>query len=113
MSDNFSECDWFWTANGKAVGYREEDALFASCGTQIGVFKGDELYGVLGSYLGEVSNSGRLIADVRKLNWRRPEVTPSKRDPLDLPMDVVPEQLPPGYRNCRFPKEIGRRGTAL
>jgi hypothetical protein len=105
MSDNMSEYDWFWTAGGKAIGYRDEDALFSSCGTQIGVFRGDEVYGVLGAYLGEVSNSGRLVADIRKLNWRRTGFTPAKRDPLELPMDVVAQQLTPGYRHFRSPEK--------
>ena len=102
MSDNFSEHDWFWTAAGKAIAYRDADALFSSCGTQIGVFRGDEVYSVLGSYLGEVSNGGRLVADIRKLNWRRPAFTPEKRDPLTLPKDIVAQQLTPGYRQFRF-----------
>ncbi|HEX4749314.1 MAG TPA: hypothetical protein VH302_07195 [Bryobacteraceae bacterium] len=105
MSDNLSDYDWFWTAAGKAIGYRDDEALFSSCGTQIGVFRGDEVYGVLGSYLGEVSNSGRLVADIRKLNWRRPAFTPDQRDPLELPMDIVAQQLTPGYRHFRFPEK--------
>jgi hypothetical protein len=105
MPDSFSECDWFWTANGKAIGYRENDALFSSGGTQIGIFKGDEIYSVSGSYLGEVSNKGRLVADIRKLNWRRSGFAPLNGTPLELPMDVLPQQLPPGYRNFKLPKK--------
>jgi hypothetical protein len=104
MPDSVSESDWFWTANGKAIGYRENDALFSSCGTQIGTFQEDEVHGVLGSYLGEVSNGGRLVADIRKLNWRRPGFIPLNGTPLELPLDVVPQQLTPGYRNFRLPK---------
>jgi hypothetical protein len=51
MSESLSEGDWFWTANGKPIGYRENNALFSSCGTQIGVFRGDEVYGALGPIL--------------------------------------------------------------
>jgi hypothetical protein len=105
MSDSLFECDWFWTANGKAIGYRESEGLFSSCGTQIGVFEVDEVYGVSGSYLGEVSNTGRPVTNIRKLNWRRPRFTPRTGNPLELPMDVVPQQLTPGYRNFRFPKK--------
>jgi hypothetical protein len=105
MSDSLCECDWFWTANGKAIGYRESEGLFSSCGAQIGVFEVDEVYGVSGSYLGEVSNTGRLVTNIRKLNWRRPRFTPRTGNPLELPMDVVPQQLTPGYRNFRFPKK--------
>jgi hypothetical protein len=106
MSDSLPECDWFWTANGTPIGYRENDALFSYCGIQIGVFKGDEVDGVLGAYLGEVSNSGRLVADLRKLNWKRPGFTPLNGKPLEAPMDVVPQQLTPGFRNVRPPKRI-------
>lgn len=107
MCDSLPECDWFWTASGKPVGYRENDSLYSYCGTQIGIFKGDEVYGALGAYLGEVSNSGRLVADIRKLNWQRPGFTPLHEKPLEAPLDVVPEQLTPGFRDVKPPKKIG------
>src|SRR5579875_458838 len=102
--DSLPECDWFWTANGKPIGYRQNDALFSCCGTQIGLFRGDEVYGELGDYVGEVSNGGRLVADIRKLNWRRPGFAPLDGMPLESPTDVVPQQLTPGFRNVRAPK---------
>jgi hypothetical protein len=104
LPDSLPECDWFWTASGKRIGYRENDALFSYCGTQIGVFKGDEVYSELGSYVGEVSNSGRLVADTRKLNWRRRGFAPLNGRTLEVPMDVVPQQLTPGFRNVTPPK---------
>jgi hypothetical protein len=81
MSDSFSECDWFWTANGKAIGYRESEGLFSSCGTQIGVFEVDEVYGVSGSYLGEVSNTGRLVTKYTETKLASTEIYSTHREP--------------------------------
>ena len=46
--------DWFWTSEGKALAYREADGLFSCDGRHIGHFRGDEIYGPQGNYLGEI-----------------------------------------------------------
>ena len=103
MIEGLTECDWFWTANGKAIGYREEDALYSSRGEQIGFFRGDEVYSCFGLYLGEISSSGRLITKLQKLNWRRQGFTPVHGKTFEPPEDVGSETLTTGYRNFKVP----------
>jgi hypothetical protein len=103
MSDSFSERDWFWTASGKTVGYRENDALFSPCGTQIGEFDDDDVYGASGYYLGEISSNGRLVTRIKKLNWSRAVFTPLNRTSFEPAADLVPQELTAGCRNFKVP----------
>ena len=73
--------DWFWTCAGKALGYRDDDALFSCEGTQIGHFRGDEIYGREGNYLGEIGRNGRLITNLNKTRWQRSGFFPERGKP--------------------------------
>ena len=100
------ESDWFWTASGKAVGYREQNALFGCEGSQIGEFRGDEVYGATGSYLGEISPAGRLVSNSRKLNWKRAGFRAQRGNTLALPQDLASVHLASGYGNFKVPAKI-------
>ena len=97
------ESDWFWTASGKAVGFREQNVLFCCEGSQIGEFRGDEVYGATGSYLGEISPTGRLVSNSRKLNWKRAGFRPQHGKTLELPQDLGSLHLTSGYGNFKVP----------
>lgn len=61
--------DWYWTWCGHSVGYRQDDGLFAPDGMQLGRFKGREVYGPDGRYLGESgpgAAANRLITNQHK-----------------------------------------------
>ncbi len=102
-SKELSNIDWFWTSGGKALGYREADALFSCEGHQIGHFRGDEIYGRDGSYLGEVARTGRLVTQLNKLRWRKSGFFPSTAKPLDPPGDVTSEHVVGGFRDFKVP----------
>ena len=98
-----SDIDWFWTCAGKALGYREADALFSCEGRQIGHFRGDEIYGWQGNYLGEIARTGRLVTQLNKLRWRRPGFLPSVGKRLDPPPDVISERVAGGFKDFKIP----------
>lgn len=102
MSNGLLERDWFWTANGKPVGYRKEDALFSCGGQQIGEFQDDDVYGALGSYIGEISADGRLITKLQKLGWRRAGFAPGSAEIVDPPQDIDPQHVTHGFRNFKI-----------
>ena len=105
VSSNLSsETDWFWTCAGKAFVYREADALFSYKGKQIGHFKGDEVYGWQGNYLGEVARTGRLVTQLTKLKWRKSGFFPSTSRSLCPPPDVISEKVIVGFRDFRIPE---------
>lgn len=61
--------DWLWTWNGVSFGYRLQNSLFTHDGMEVGRFSGDEVYGIDGRYLGELSGAEdgqRLITNVYK-----------------------------------------------
>jgi len=95
--------DWFWTTAGKALAYREADALFSCDGRQIGHFKGDEVYGRDGNYLGEIARTGRLITQLNKVRWRRSGFFPSMGKSLDPPPDITSETITGGFRDFKVP----------
>jgi hypothetical protein len=98
-----SGVDWFWTCEGKALAYREADALFSCEGRQIGHFRGDEIYGRDGNYLGEVARSGRLTTKLSKLRWRKSGFFPSKNESLNPPPDVTSETIVAGFKDFKIP----------
>lgn len=98
--------DWFWTCAGKALGYRNADALFSCEGTQIGYFKGDEIYGREGNYLGEIGRNGRLITRLNKARWRRSGFFPERGKYLEPPPDAVPDHVEVGSKDFRIPRQI-------
>ncbi len=62
----------YWTWSGLYVGYRLSDGLFANDGHQVGYFaEGDEIYGCMGAYLGEIRSGNRLITNLKKKLWTR------------------------------------------
>ena len=95
--------DWFWTCRGKALGYRDADALFSCQGTQIGHFKGDEIYDRDGNYLGEIGRNGRLITHLKKTRWRRSGFFPAKGQHFEPPPDAAPENVEAGSKDFRIP----------
>jgi hypothetical protein len=101
-----SGVDWFWTCAGKALAYREADALFSCEGKQIGHFRGDEIYGRDGNYLGEVARTGRLTTKLNKLRWRRSGFFPSKNRCLDPPPDVMAENILAGFKDFKIPRQF-------
>jgi len=98
-----SGIDWFWTCAGKALAYRETDALFSCEGKQIGRFLGDEIYGRDGNYLGEVARTGRLITKLSKLRWRRSGFFPSNSRSIDPPPDMMAETISAGFKDFKIP----------
>ena len=98
--------DWFWTCAGKALAYRNDDALFSCEGIQIGYFKGDEIYDREGSYLGEIGRNGRLITHLNKTRWRRSGFFPEKGKHLEPPIDAVPENVEAGSKDFRIPRHL-------
>jgi 4-fold beta flower protein len=70
--------DWFWTCAGKALAYRNDDALFPCEGIQIAYFKGDEIYDREGNYLGEIGRNGRLITHLNKPDGGDPDSSPKE-----------------------------------
>lgn len=103
-SNLLSDIDWFWTCAGKALAYREADALFCCDGRQIGHFRGDEIYGRQGNYLGEIARTGRLITQLNKLRWRRSGFFPSLARRLDPPPDVISKNIAVGFRDFKIPR---------
>lgn len=106
-SDVAVDVDWFWTCGGKALVYREGDALFSCDGEQIGQFKGDEVYGRHGNYLGEVARTGRLVTQLSKLKWRSSGFFPSAGKSLDPPPDVISEKVGAGFKDFKIPEQRG------
>jgi hypothetical protein len=100
------DIDWFWTCAGKALAYRETDALFSCEGTQIGCFQGDEIYGRDGNYLGEVASTGRLTTKLSKLRWRRSGFFPSRSRTLDPPPDMISETIVSGFKDFKIPGQL-------
>jgi len=68
--------EWLWTWGGVSFGYREGDNLWTHDGRHVGRFHEEEIYGVDGSYLGELRNKNRLITNLGKKNWRRSSFAP-------------------------------------
>lgn len=101
-----SGVDWFWTCAGKALAYREADALFSCEGRQIGHFRGDEIYGRDGNYLGEVARTGRLTTKLSKLRWRKSGFFPSKNKSLDPPPDLMSENILAGFKDFKIPGQL-------
>ena len=99
-----STVNWFWTCAGKALGYRDADVLFSGEGTQIGHFKGDEIYGRDGNYLGEVGRNGRLITLLKKTGWRRSGFLPEKGKHLEPPPDEMPVNIEAGWKDFKAPR---------
>ena len=71
--------DWLWTWGGESFGYRDGDALFSQDGRQIGRFHDDEVYGVDGSYLGELSGTDRLLTRLSRVGKTRAPFSPRSR----------------------------------
>lgn len=91
----------FWNWNGQYVGYRLSDFLYSNDGRQIGQFaEGDEVYGYNGSYIGEVRNGNRLIANSSKKRWTRSTFVPQliKNNFPGRP-DVSPKDMLTGYED--------------
>jgi hypothetical protein len=99
-----SGIDWFWTCAGEALAYREVDALFSCEGRQIGQFRGDEIYGRQGNYLGEIARTGRLVTQLNKLRWRKSGFFPAKGRPLCPPPDVASEKIAVGCKDFSLPR---------
>lgn len=102
-SSVLANIDWFWTSDGKALVYREADGLFSCDGRHIGHFRGDEIYGPQGNYLGEIGRTGRLVTRRNKLRWRRSGFFPSRNRRLDPPADVISEDIDGGFRDFKIP----------
>lgn len=103
-SDVVVDVDWFWTCGGKALVYREADALFSYDGKHIGQFKGDEIYGRNGNYLGEVARTGRLVTQLSKSKWRQSGFFPSAGKSVDPPPDVMSENVGAGFKDFKIPE---------
>jgi hypothetical protein len=66
----------FWNWGGQYIGYRLSDSLFNQEGQEVGHFaEGDEIYGSVGEYLGEVRGD-RLITNLSKKAWTRGSFAP-------------------------------------
>ncbi len=98
------DIDWFWTCSGKALVYRDGDALFSCEGKQVGQFKGDEIYGRDGNYLGEVARTGRLVTQLSKSKWRTSGFFPAAGKRLDPPPDLSSENTGGGFKDFKVPE---------
>ncbi len=61
--------EWYWTWGGISFGYREGNSLFTYDGVEVGRFRGREVYGSDGRYLGECGTGNeatRLITNTHK-----------------------------------------------
>lgn len=61
--------EWLWTWGGVSFGYRDGDSLFTYEGVEVGRFRGREIYGTDGHYLGETGmgrEAVRLITNSHK-----------------------------------------------
>jgi hypothetical protein len=61
--------EWMWTWSGVSFGYREGDSLYTHDGVEVGRFRGREVFGPDGRYLGETGTgreSARLITNTHK-----------------------------------------------
>jgi hypothetical protein len=67
-----------WTWGGTYFGEREGNSLFSRFGVEAGRFRGDEIYGADGMYLGEIM-SGMLITDRSKRSARASTFSPQRR----------------------------------
>jgi hypothetical protein len=105
-SNVLSDVDWFWTCAGKALAYREADALFSCEGRQIGHFRGDEIYGPHGNYLGEIARTGRLVMQLNKSRWRRSGFFPSTRRAIEPPPDLTAENVSAGFKDFKLPPPL-------
>jgi hypothetical protein len=91
-----------WQWNGSYFGYRLNDQLFTRSGRCVGVFRGDEVYGHRGQYLGEIKSRDRLITNTEKLDKRGPaapdvmgEPAPEVSKRPEYAMYVAHEAFPP------------------
>ena len=96
--------DWFWTSAGKALAYRADNGLFSGDGLQIGLFRGDEIYGLRGEYLGEIAPTGRLVTQMSKLGWLREGFVPVSGRPVKPPPNIAAERMSSGCRDFKCPK---------
>ena len=81
-----------WTWGGISFGYRERDSLFTHDGVEVGRFRGREIFGSDGRYLGEAGTGGdasRLITNAHKRALARerfiPTLAPAQPHKADRP----------------------------
>ena len=64
-----------FTWGGRSFGYKDAENLWTYSGKHAGKFRGDEVYGPDGRYLGELKN-GKLITRTSKKSRRKSAFTP-------------------------------------
>jgi hypothetical protein len=105
--------EWFWTWDGKSVGYRYRRCLFRYDGLQIGLFDGDEIYGADSAYLGEVINGDRLIRKLSKTAQHRSAYAPEHGAGFTRYADHAAHLMLAGYEDfpdpASFREEAGAR----
>jgi hypothetical protein len=99
--------EWLWIWSGSPFGYREAGQLWTYDGRHVGRFRGQEIYGPNGHYLGEVMNDDRLIVDMAKksrrtLRFRR--LPDSRARPPGIGFNSV--ALPGGYQDFPRPARL-------
>jgi Flp pilus assembly pilin Flp len=103
---------WLWTCGGICFGYRRGDSLFTHGGAEVGRFTGVEIYGVDGSYLGEVTiaeDGSRLITNIYKKSQTASAFVPTfARD--YKPQEAQPQQpLYIGHEDFPSPETLFAR----
>jgi len=98
-----------WTWSGVCFGYRRDASLFTYDGVEVGRFVGAEVYGVDGSYLGEVrrtENGGgdRLITSNYKKSRTAPAFPPIMERPHLRDASRAAEPLYCGYEEFPSPE---------
>ena len=103
-----------WTWGGIYFGYRRGDSLFTYDGIEVGRFSGLEVYGMDGSYLGELGSSEdgyRLISSSYKKSSRAAVFAPTLEPPYVKIRNRTGLPLNCGYGHFPSPKML--RGTVL
>ena len=62
--------EWLWPWSGSPFGFRSAGELWTYDGRHVGRFRGDEVFGPNGFYLGELMRENRLIIDLAKKTRR-------------------------------------------
>src|SRR5262249_47682961 len=95
--------EWLWTWDGDCFGYRMGNSLFTHDGMEVGRFSGVEVYGIDGSYLGELGSTedgSRLVTNLYKKSRVSSGFTPTFDHAFyERPRNRVKQSLYCGHEN--------------
>ncbi len=101
--------DLLWTWQGRYFGYRRGDSLLTHHGIEVGRFCGSEIYGIDGSYLGELActeDGVRLVTCSYKKSRRAATFAPVLKRPHARIRDRKGLALYCGYEPFPTPETV-------